>query len=76
MASPCLFVSETTYGFTGDFYDPSTYKDHHYPHMLAEGDPNEALGTLGHHDHRIDFTAANTYKGLAGPFLLFDEPYP
>lgn len=60
-------------GFTGDFYGPSTYKDHHYPHMLAGGDPNQALGTLWYHDHRIDFTAANTYKGLAGPFVLFDE---
>ncbi len=60
-------------GFTGDFYPSGTYKDHHYPHMLAGGDPNEALGSLWYHDHRIDFTAANTYKGLVGTFLLFDE---
>lgn len=60
-------------GFPGDFYAPGTYKDHHYPHMLAGGDPNEALGSLWYHDHRIDFTAANTYKGLVGAFLLFDE---
>lgn len=60
-------------GFTGDFYAPGTYKDHHYPHMLAGGDPNEALGTLWYHDHRLDFTAPNTYKGLVGTFFLFDE---
>ena len=60
-------------GFAGDFYASGTYKDHHYPHMLAGGDPNEALGSLWYHDHRVDFTAANTYKGLVGTFLLFDE---
>lgn len=60
-------------GFTGDFYASGKYKDHHYPHMLAGGDPNEALGSLWYHDHRVDFTAANTYKGLVGTFMLFDE---
>ncbi len=60
-------------GFTTDFYPPGKYKDHHYAHMLSGGDPNEALGTLWYHDHLIDFTAPNTYKGLAGMFLLFDE---
>lgn len=60
-------------GFAGDFYASGKYKDHHYPHMLAGGDPREALGSLWYHDHRHDFTAANTYKGLVGTFLLFDE---
>lgn len=60
-------------GFTADFYASGTYKDHHYPHMLAGGDPNEALGSLWYHDHRTDFTAANTYKGLVGVCLLFDD---
>lgn len=59
-------------GFAGDFYASGTYKDHHYPHMLSGGDPREALGGLWYHDHRVDFTAANTYKGLVGPFWLFD----
>ena len=46
----------------------------HYPNVLAGmlsthpgvGDINEALSTLWYHDHRIDFTAQNTYKGLFG----------
>jgi FtsP/CotA-like multicopper oxidase with cupredoxin domain len=29
------------------------------------GDPNEALGTLWYHDHRVDFTSQNVYKGLS-----------
>lgn len=54
-------------GLTGEFHD------HHYPNVLAGGDPNEALNTLWYHDHRGDFTAQNTYKGLVGMYLLFDE---
>lgn len=59
-------------GYPGDFYGSGKYKDHHYPFMLAGNDPNEALGSLWYHDHRIDFTAANTYKGLVGTFFLYD----
>ena len=60
-------------GFPGDYIASGFYRDHHYPHMLAGGDPNQALNTLWYHDHMLEFTAANIYKGLAGPFLLFDE---
>jgi FtsP/CotA-like multicopper oxidase with cupredoxin domain len=60
---------------------PGAYKDHHYVNCYAGydayhqtgGDPREALGTLWYHDHRLDFTAPNVYKGLAGFYLLFDE---
>ncbi|TFZ05493.1 bilirubin oxidase [Ramlibacter henchirensis] len=59
---------------------PGEYKDHHYPMVYAGvdafggiGDPREALGTLWYHDHRVDFTAANVYRGMAGFFLAFDE---
>jgi FtsP/CotA-like multicopper oxidase with cupredoxin domain len=60
---------------------PGYYQDHHYPNCYAnydrydatEGDPREALGTLWYHDHRMDFTAGNVYRGLAGFYLLFDH---
>ena len=60
---------------------PGKYKDHLYPNCYAGydqyratgGDPREALGTLWYHDHRLDFTASNVYKGLAGFYLLFDQ---
>lgn len=60
---------------------PGLYKDHLYPNCYAgydgregtNGDPREALGTLWYHDHRMEFTAPNVYKGLAGFYLLFDE---
>ena len=37
------------------------------------GDPREALGTLWYHDHTVDFTAPNVYRGLAGFYLIFDD---
>ena len=66
---PCFFFAQ------GQFYD------HHYPNVLAgvnsthpgTGDIKEAMSTLWYHDHRIDHTAENTYKGLAGAYILFNE---
>lgn len=36
------------------------------------GDIREGLGSLWFHDHTKDFTAPNTYLGLAGFYQLFD----
>jgi FtsP/CotA-like multicopper oxidase with cupredoxin domain len=60
---------------------PGAFKDHLYPNCRAgydkyhatDGDPRESLGTLWYHDHRLDFTAPNVYRGMAGFYLLFDE---
>lgn len=60
---------------------PGRYLDHHYPNKLSnsadhpdtDGDPQAALGTLWYHDHRLEFTAPNVYRGLAGFYLLFDN---
>ncbi len=49
------------------------HRDHHYPQIFAGNDPREALGTLWYHDHRVDFTAQNVYRGLAGFHLCFDD---
>jgi FtsP/CotA-like multicopper oxidase with cupredoxin domain len=59
----------------------ATFYDAHYPNALAgfasthapNGDINESLSTMWYHDHRIDFTAQNTYKGLAGFYLMFNQ---
>jgi FtsP/CotA-like multicopper oxidase with cupredoxin domain len=73
-------------GFPCDFF-PNTqfpnsfYYDQHYPNVLAgfasthqpNGDINESMSTLWYHDHRVDFTAQNVYKGLAGFYLLFNN---
>jgi FtsP/CotA-like multicopper oxidase with cupredoxin domain len=60
----------------------ASFYDHSYPNLLAgfgsthipqNGDINESLSTLWYHDHRVAFTAQNTYKGLAGFYLLFNQ---
>ena len=68
-------------GFPCDFFERGEFYDQHYPNVLAginsthpgTGDINESLSTLWYHDHRIEFTAPNVYKGLAGFYLLFNE---
>ena len=75
------YYSATKFGPT--LTAPGGYKDHHYPNCYAgyddpryhntDGDPREALGTLWYHDHRVDFTSPNVYRGLAGFYLLFDD---
>ncbi|MBI5685079.1 MAG: multicopper oxidase domain-containing protein [Verrucomicrobia bacterium] len=66
-------------GFPCDFFEQGQFYDQHYPNVLAgflrefppNGDPREMQSTFWRHDHRLDFTAQNTYKGLAGFYLLF-----
>jgi len=64
-----------------DFYAAGHFCDQYYPNVLAgfnsdhqpNGDINEALATLWYHDHRVDFTSQNTYKGLFGFYCLFNQ---
>ncbi|HEX4955170.1 MAG TPA: multicopper oxidase domain-containing protein [Thermoanaerobaculia bacterium] len=68
-------------GFPCDFFERGQFYDHHYPNVLAgalsthppDGDLNESMSTLWYHDHRVDHTAENVYKGLAGFYLLFNQ---
>ena len=68
-------------GFPCSFMERGQFYDYHYPNVYAGinsthpgiGDVKEALATLWYHDHRIDHTAENTYKGLVGPYILFNE---
>lgn len=64
-----------------DFYTSGHWCDQYYPNVLAgfnstnqpNGDINESLSTLWYHDHRVDFTSQNTYKGLFGFYCLFNQ---
>jgi FtsP/CotA-like multicopper oxidase with cupredoxin domain len=64
-----------------DFYGVGNFCDQYYPNVLAGfnstnpplGDINESLSTLWYHDHRVDFTSQNTYKGLVGFYCLFNQ---
>jgi FtsP/CotA-like multicopper oxidase with cupredoxin domain len=56
-----------------DWIDTGEFWDHHYGNFPAGHDPLQKLTTLWYHDHRLDFTAANVYAGLAGFYFLFDD---
>lgn len=56
-----------------DWIDSGEFWDHHYCNFPSNHNPDERLHTLWYHDHRMDFTAANVYAGLAGFYRLFDE---
>ncbi len=68
-------------GFPCDFFERGQFYDQHYPNVLAgfasthppNGDIRESMSTLWYHDHRVDHTAENVYKGLAGFYLLFND---
>jgi FtsP/CotA-like multicopper oxidase with cupredoxin domain len=60
-------------GYPEDWIDSGEFWDHHYCSFPSGNDPDEKLTTLWYHDHRMDYTAANVYAGLAGFFLFFDE---
>ena len=59
-------------------FGPGHHFDYCYP-MLDVGaskgkiDKSERPATLWYHDHVLDFTGPNVYRGLAGLFLVFDE---
>lgn len=71
------------------FYDAGRFKDFHYAHArpgFAHSHPTSTLngctvlgnvfhtqGTLWLHDHRVDFTAQNTCKGLISFLTLFSD---
>ena len=75
---PGDFYSASKFGPT--LQSAGEFQDHFYPNVYAGldtfngiGDEREALGTLWYHDHTMDFTAPNVYRGLAGFYLIFDR---
>jgi FtsP/CotA-like multicopper oxidase with cupredoxin domain len=67
---PCYFWN------SGQFYDqhyPNVYAGVNSTHIAQGGDINEAMSTLWYHDHMLDFTSQNVYKGLMGMYNLYNE---
>lgn len=71
---PCDPVQQRFF-FRGQYYD--------YFHNMRlagwnstnqpDGNVEEYLGFMWYHDHRVDHTAENTYKGLVGAAIMFGE---
>jgi FtsP/CotA-like multicopper oxidase with cupredoxin domain len=63
------------------FFFRGQYYDYFYNMRFAgwnstdtpDGNVQESLGFLWYHDHRVDHTAENTYKGLVGPAVVFGD---
>jgi FtsP/CotA-like multicopper oxidase with cupredoxin domain len=65
-------------GFPTSDFGPGETFDYCYPLRdpgFSTGKPEatERPSTMWYHDHLIDFTGANVYRGLAGFFLAFDD---
>ncbi len=43
------------------------------PQYGPKGDMRETMSTLWYHDHCLDFTSQNVYRGNAGVYYLFNE---
>jgi FtsP/CotA-like multicopper oxidase with cupredoxin domain len=73
---PCDPVFTRFFGI-GKFYDyfyTMARAGFDTPEFRAtDGDIRETLATMWYHDHRVDHTAENVYKGLAGFHIVFNE---
>jgi len=68
---PCDPVQQRFF-FRGQYYD--YFHNMHFAGWNSTNQPDgniqEALSFLWYHDHRVDHTAENTYKGLVGPVIV------
>jgi len=53
-------------GYPTDFVNPGTQREYVYPN-------GQRAATLWYHDHRMDFTGPQVWRGLAGFYLVHDE---
>lgn len=55
-----------------DGYKPQEWCDNLYLNWPAGGDYKEKQSFLWFHDHRMDHTGANVYKGMVGLYPIYD----
>ena len=56
----------------GHGYEPGAWVDNLYLNWPAGGDDREKQSFLWFHDHRMDHTGSNVYKGLVGLYPIYD----
>ena len=56
----------------GHGYEPEAWVDNLYLNWPAGGDDREKQSFLWFHDHRMDHTGDNVYKGLVGLYPIYD----
>src|SRR3954467_15303811 len=67
--NPHYFFNDYT-GVHG--YGPGTYCDNLYLNWPAGGDDAEKQSFFWFHDHRMDQTGSNVYKGMVGLYPIYD----
>jgi FtsP/CotA-like multicopper oxidase with cupredoxin domain len=60
------------YGPQHEGFRPGQWVDHLYLNWPAGGDDREKQSFFWFHDHRMDHTGSNVYKGLVGLFPMYD----
>ena len=58
--------------FKAPGYAPGQWVDNLYLNYPAGGDDREKQSFLWFHDHRMDFTSSNVYKGMVGLYPIYD----
>jgi FtsP/CotA-like multicopper oxidase with cupredoxin domain len=53
-------------------YEPGAWVDNLYLNYPAGGDDREKQSFFWFHDHRMDHTGANVYKGMVGLYPIYD----
>jgi FtsP/CotA-like multicopper oxidase with cupredoxin domain len=53
-------------------YEPGQWVDNLYLNWAAAGDEREKQSFFWFHDHRMDHTGANVYKGMVGLYPIYD----
>lgn len=59
-------------GYPLDTFCPGQSRDYYYPNSPAAGLLQNEHSTTWYHDHAIDVTAQNVYRGLSGCYLNFN----
>jgi FtsP/CotA-like multicopper oxidase with cupredoxin domain len=60
------------YGPLDKGYLPTLYVDNLYLNWPANGDDREKQSFFWFHDHRMDHTGSNVYKGMVGLYPIYD----
>jgi len=63
-------------GYPNEFFRPGESKDYVWPEFRHDDNPRETQSLLWYHDHLMDFTAQNVYRGMAGFFLRYSDRDP
>ncbi len=61
-----------TYGPKNHGYEPGMWVDNLYLNWPAGSDDREKQSFLWFHDHRMDHTGSNVYKGMVGLYPIYD----